>query len=63
LDHYRERAQEIAARFDLRYEEIPGSADLVERMLFGPWDESFVVVPPGDVLQQEDFFDPSVVRR
>ena len=46
---YRAYAQEVARRFDLKYEEIPGSDRLVRRMLAGPWDDdSFVIVPPGE---------------
>lgn len=56
LDPYREYARDVAGRFSLRFEEIPGSSVLLERMARGPWDEAFVVVPPGGVLQQEAFW-------
>ncbi len=47
LEHYREFAKENARHFELRYEEIKGTPTLVEKLLFGPWDEECVVVEPG----------------
>lgn len=55
IEHYRSRAQENARRFDLRYEEIKGRPSLVEKLLFGPWDEECVVVEQGGVLEYEAF--------
>lgn len=54
-DKYREYTKSTAEKFDLRYEEIQGSPDLVKQLVFGPWDENFVVVPPGQVVQYSDF--------
>jgi hypothetical protein len=56
LEHYREYARRTAERFDLRYEEIDGSDGMVKKMLFGPWDEGFVVVPPGETIQYSHFY-------
>jgi hypothetical protein len=56
LERYRAYARRTAARFDLRYEEIPGSTALVRKMIHGPWDHDFVVVPPGGVIRYQDFF-------
>jgi hypothetical protein len=55
LEHYRAYAKENASRFDLRYEEIEGKPDLVEKLLYGPWDEECVVVEPGGVVEYEAF--------
>lgn len=55
LDKYRSYTQEIAARFGLNYEEIPGSSALIEKMIDGPWDNEFVVVPPGRAISYFDF--------
>ncbi len=52
---YRQRSQEAAARLKLRYEEIAGSGDLISRMVAGPWDGDFVVVPPGREISFLDF--------
>jgi hypothetical protein len=59
---YREYARHLAARWDLRFEEIQGSNDLVRRMLFGPWEggsaaKDFIVVPPGEAIRYQHFFD------
>ncbi len=56
MDTYREYTQHTAQRFGLRYEEIEGSNALVQQMIFGPWDESFVVVQPGEAIGYSHFF-------
>jgi hypothetical protein len=56
LERYREYARSTAERFALRYEEIQGSTTLVEKMINGPWDEEFIVVQPGEVIELEHFF-------
>jgi hypothetical protein len=55
MDRYRAYAQQTAARFGLRYEEIPGSDALVKKMLSGCLDGEFVVVAPGETVRFEDF--------
>ena len=55
MDRYREYSRFTAARFGLRYEEIPGSNALVVKMLHGPWDDDFVVAPPGHTITYLDF--------
>ena len=55
IERYREYARRTAEEFDLRFEEIEGSPDLVKKMLFGPWDHEFVVVEPGQTIQYTDF--------
>jgi hypothetical protein len=56
LAGYRRQAREIAERFDLRFEEIKGSNTLVKQLLEGPWDDTFIVVEPGEELTHEDYF-------
>jgi hypothetical protein len=58
LDRYREYARRTAERFGLRYEEIEGSNTLVQKMIYGPWDDEFVVIQPGESFQYEHFFRP-----
>lgn len=55
IERYREYGRAAADRFGLRFEEIQGSATLLRKMIFGPWDEDFVVVPPGQSVRFEDF--------
>jgi hypothetical protein len=52
---YRSRARQNAARFGLRYEEIQGSPALLKKMIHGPWDDEFVVVPPGETSTYQQF--------
>jgi hypothetical protein len=55
IDRYRDYARQTAERFSLRFEEIEGSAALVRKMVFGPWDDEFLVVSPGETVQYTDF--------
>jgi hypothetical protein len=55
-ERYRDHVRKLAERWSLRFEEIPGSNTLVRQMIFGPWDDSFVVVPPGQSIRYEHFF-------
>lgn len=56
LARYRDQARRLAERWNLRFEEIQGSDALVRQILFGPWDEGFVVIPPGETVRYEHFF-------
>lgn len=56
IETYRNYTQEAAGKFNLRYEEIAGSEVLVKKMLFGPWDEEFVVIQPGEAFTLDQFF-------
>ena len=55
LERYRERARSMAERFGLRYEEIQGSDVLIKKMLYGPWNDEFIIVPPGKTVSFFDF--------
>ena len=55
LEHYRERARSTAERFSLRYEEIQGSDAVIKKMLFGPWNDEFIIIPPGKTVSFFDF--------
>jgi hypothetical protein len=48
-------ARRMAERFGLRYEEIPGSNDLIRKMIHGPWDDDFVIARPGQRIRYTDF--------
>ena len=56
LERYRDYARRTSERFGLRYEEIEGATALVKKMINGPWDDEFIVVPSGQVIQFEHFF-------
>jgi len=55
LERYRDYSRRMAERFRLRYEEIPGSNTLMKKMLYGPWDDEFVVARPGQTISYLDF--------
>ena len=55
IDDYREHTRRLAEKFNLHYEEIPGSDSFIRAMLFGPWDDRFVVVPPNKSVSFFDF--------
>lgn len=55
IEKYREYSKKTADEFGLRFEEIDGSAALVQKLLFGPWDNEFVVVAPGETITYLDF--------
>jgi hypothetical protein len=52
---YREYARRAAETLGLRYEELPGSNTLIKKMLYGPWDDEFVVARPGETISYLDF--------
>lgn len=54
-ERYREEARQTAGKMSLRYEEIPGSKDLVIKMIKGPWDDDFVIAKPGEIITFKDF--------
>ena len=56
MERYREYAIQTAERFGLRFEEIEGANTLIKKMLFGPWDDEFVVIQNGETFQYEHFF-------
>jgi hypothetical protein len=55
LEYYREHARSMAERFSLRYEEIQGSDVIIRKMLYGPWNDEFVIIPPGKTVSFFDF--------
>jgi len=55
IDRYRDYARKTAEKFNLRFEEIGGSPALLKKMVFGPWDDEFLVLAPGQTVQYTDF--------
>jgi hypothetical protein len=55
IERYRTYARDKAKEFGLRFEEIQGSPDLVKKMIYGPWDEEFLVISPGQTIRFKDF--------
>ena len=46
----------IAKKFNLAYEIVQGTSTLVKKLLYGPWDEDFVVASPGQTIELSDFY-------
>lgn len=58
LERYQAYAREAADRFGLRFEEIEGAPTLVEKLLYGPWDQECLVVPRGETVSLDPFIEP-----
>jgi hypothetical protein len=54
-DKHRAQVRQTAEKFNLRFEEIEGSPSLINKMLFGPWDDEFIIVNPGQTVSFMDF--------
>lgn len=54
----RAAAEAIADRYGLEFAEVDGAPTLVDRLVTGPWDDEFVVVPPGGEVTLADFLVP-----
>ncbi len=54
-EKYRAYAQKVADKFGLRFEEMPGSNELIEKMMTQKWDTDFVVANPGETVAYADF--------
>jgi hypothetical protein len=57
LEPYRLQAGTIADRFGLHFEDLTGSDRLIKKMIFGPWDDDFILVKPGGTVSLADFFE------
>jgi hypothetical protein len=55
MENYRSHTQKLADQFGLAFQELPGSTALIHKMLYGPWDKDFVIVPPGKSVSFLDF--------
>ncbi len=54
---HRQHARENARFFNLRYEEMESSLEFFKKILHGPWDKDFILLPPGGEVKQEMFFE------
>jgi len=54
-ERYRQFSQRAAREFNLTYQEIKGTPELLRKICNGPWDDEFVVAPPGHIICLEDF--------
>ena len=54
-EKHRQFSRRAAKKLGLSYEEIRGTRELLTKMCIGPWDDEFVVAPPGHKIRLEDF--------
>jgi hypothetical protein len=56
MDDFREYLATVTAFYGLPLEVLPGSFRLLEKLLGGPHDEEFIVVEPGNELEESSFW-------
>ena len=54
-ERYRQFSQRAARKLNLYYQEIKGTPELLRKICNGPWDDEFVVAPPGHIIHLKDF--------
>jgi hypothetical protein len=54
-ERFRQFSRKAAYELGLSYEEIEGTTRLLRRMVNGPWNDEFVVKPPGQTIRLKDF--------
>jgi hypothetical protein len=54
-EEYYDFARKTAQYLNLRYDEIKGTTELLERIIHGPYENGFVICPPGKTVRYEDF--------
>jgi hypothetical protein len=61
LDEVRDYARQRAGQLGLEVEELPGSTNLLHKLIHGPWSpEEFVICEPGQTTELSDFLDQGV---
>ncbi len=55
-DYYREFSRMAAEKLNLKYQEIKGTTRLLRKMVKGPYDKDFLIIPPGHTIQITDFY-------
>lgn len=54
-EKYRQFSRRAAKKLRLAYQEIKGTPEFLGMICNGPWDDEFVVAPPGHTIHLEDF--------
>ena len=54
-ERYMRFAKKAAERLHLGYQDIRGSNQFIKKILNGPWDDEFIVAPPGHIISLDDF--------
>jgi hypothetical protein len=56
LDDKRDYLETVSAFYELPLERLTGSRRFLEKIMSGPYDEEFLIVEPGDVLEESRFW-------
>ncbi len=56
LDDKREYLETVSAFYDLPLEHLTGSLRFLEKLVAGPHDDEFIIVEPGDLLEETRFW-------
>ena len=59
-DSYEQRTKIFAAERNWEFEKITGDLTLLRRLVYGDWNEDFLIVPPGKHIQES--FDENVLE-
>ena len=54
-ERYLEFSREAARLLELEYQQLHGSVTFLKKLAIGPWDDEFIVAPPGHTIRLEDF--------
>ena len=54
-EKYRAYARKVAEQFNLQFEEMTGSNELIQKMVAQNWDTDFVIARPGETVAYADF--------
>ncbi len=57
LEEYKTVSRHFAEKFNLKYEKINGSVRLIRQLITGPWNEDFIILPPGQTLDMTAFLN------
>ena len=60
-DRFREQARDEAEQKQWQFEELEGDMGILRKLIYGEWDDAFLVLEPGESL--EPSYDEQVVRR
>jgi hypothetical protein len=56
LEEFREYLETVSAFYELPLDVLPGSLRLLEKLVGGPYDDEFLVIEPGEVLDEARFW-------
>lgn len=61
LEPYIDYARKTGETFNLKFEVISGSLRFLQLLLYGPWDNNFLVIEPSQEITREMFYDEQIL--